>query len=1281
MAVGYAAFQTNLDVKGNSQITSNWDVEIIKIKEGEKAGLAESAKTPTWTKTEASMETNLYQKGDSLSYIVTIENKGTFDAKLDNINLGKGTNEEAVNITFSGYTKGQTLFKGTTTDITVTISYNPNYEGGETSSEVNTDFEFSQAEGGTITPTTDHLVTYDYLTNGGTSSNSENEYLPEGSNINLDYTAEKEGYEFVGWNTNASAREGLKDIQINEDTTLYAIFKKDLNVTYEMGEGVTSTEKEAEVCSLYNNDKTCEITLPEITVNTAKGYEIDGWYNGDNKIGDSNDKYEINSDITLTAKAKEPEPIMQSWGKYSTSDFHNSTYKSNITSVEILTSKDVPEDAVASWDVSEKKNGSVMAWVINDPENEGKYKLYIGGNGGVIANSNSSYLFNGFSGVTKMNLSNLDTSKVTNMSIMFSDCTKLTELDLSNFDTSSVTTMYRMFYYCSSLAALDVSNFDTSKVTNMSSMFQSCRSLTELNLSNFDTSSVTTMYRMFYNCSGLTELDVSNFDTSNVTDMGQMFYNCSSLTALNLSNFDTSKVTDMSYMFSGCRKLITLDVSNFDTSNVTDMSSMFYDCSSLAALDVSNFNTSNVTNMGEMFYGCSDLTTLDLSNFDTSKVTDMSSMFYDCSSLAALDVSNFNTSNVTNMSSMFSGCSSLTALDVGNFNTSRVTDMSSMFSGCSSLTALDVSNFDTSNVTDVAAMFYLCDSLTELDLSNFDTSNVTNVAAMFYLCDSLTELDLSNFDTSKVTTMYNMFYQCDSLTKLVLCSFDTSNVTNMNQMFYSTSKLDVIYVGPNWTTENVTNSDNMFLNSGVSSVTQSDNCEVESEDSASISVSTTKTTNSITVSVSANAPSNISKYEYSKDGGKSWVEGSTNLYTFNGLTEGTEYDIMVRVTSGKGKQTTSETTKVTTNTIGIPTFTESEISNGKRVTITYPEGCGSKYTCTYQKDNESSVAVTGTTVNVTFTDSGSVVAKVSDGTNTSSSSYNVQVGASIGGISVPTVETGDGLYKDEYEEGRYIYRGQDPDNYITFNNETWRIISKEADGTYKIIRNDLLAARAFDAVNHRSTDNNSYCTDPQYGCGVYAAVSGTFSSPSGSQSGTVTEDSSIKIYLNDDYYVNNINSIAKGQMTSHSFNIGAVENLNQSGAETDSIEKNITGEKMYTWTGNVGLVNVSDILRASTNPLCTSATTSYNGTNECNSNYLLDKGSASSLHYWTINACSYESVGLSNNAWLGTAYSSRAYVSNYYAYNGDRAPRPVVFLKSDTTLSGSGTESDPYTIA
>ena len=289
----------------------------------------------------------------------------------------------------------------------------------------------------------------------------------------------------------------------------------------------------------------------------------------------------------------------------------------------------------------------------------------------------------------------------------------------------------------------------------------------------------------------------------------------------------------------------------------------------------------------------------------------------------------------------------------------------------------------------------------------------------------------------------------------------------------------------------------------------------------------------------------------------------------------------------------------------------------------------------------------------------------------------------IGGQKVELVESGDGLYEDSYEAGRLIYRGQDPNNYITFNGETWRIIAKEADGTYKIIRNDVLANRAYDEKNHRSTANNSYCKSPSYGCGVYAAVSGTFSSPSGSQSGTVTEDSSIKIYLNDDYYVNNINATAKGQMTSHSFNIGAVEWLNESGAGADSIEKNIAGEKMYTWTGNVGLANVSDILKASTNPLCTSATDQgikiQEGQVTCNSNYLFEISDMTS--YWTINAYSNESGGNSIRAWYAARGSGRVGVDSNRAYFDDyNAPRPVVFLKSSTTLSGSGTSEDPFTI-
>ena len=281
---------------------------------------------------------------------------------------------------------------------------------------------------------------------------------------------------------------------------------------------------------------------------------------------------------------------------------------------------------------------------------------------------------------------------------------------------------------------------------------------------------------------------------------------------------------------------------------------------------------------------------------------------------------------------------------------------------------------------------------------------------------------------------------------------------------------------------------------------------------------------------------------------------------------------------------------------------------------------------------------------------------------------------SIGGQDVELVESGSGLYEDTYEPGRLIYRGVNPNNYIEFNGELWRIVAKETDGTYKIIRNDVLEKRPYDEVNHRSTANNTFCTDPSFGCGVYAAVEGEFSTPDGAIKGTVTEDSSIKIYLNEDYYVNDINSTAKGQMISHTFNIGAVKYLNNSGA--DSIEKNIAGEKMYTWTGNVGLINVSDILKASTNPLCTSVTNSYDDFDACNSNYLLDSGSgtASSLYYWTINADSS-----TTQVWAGASLSTTARIYFGLAINPNTT-RPVVFLKADTILSGSGTSSDPYKI-
>ena len=54
----------------------------------------------------------------------------------------------------------------------------------------------------------------------------------------------------------------------------------------------------------------------------------------------------------------------------------------------------------------------------------------------------------------------------------------LTNIDVSNWDTSKVTNMEQMFGICFEITSLDLSSFDTSKVTNMKGMFRSSNKLT-----------------------------------------------------------------------------------------------------------------------------------------------------------------------------------------------------------------------------------------------------------------------------------------------------------------------------------------------------------------------------------------------------------------------------------------------------------------------------------------------------------------------------------------------------------------------------------------------------------------------------------------------------------------------------------------------------------------------------------------------------------------------------------------------------------------------------------
>ena len=166
------------------------------------------------------------------------------------------------------------------------------------------------------------------------------------------------------------------------------------------------------------------------------------------------------------------------------------------------------------WDVSEKRDGSVMAWTV---ENDGVTELYIGGDGGVTAPADSGCLFSGLKEAEEISFQgNFDTFRAESMKKMFFKCRRLKKLDLRGFDTSRATDMSWMFSQCQKLEELDVSSFDTSRVLNMSEMFEHCERLEALDVSSFQTSQVKYMTEMFRGCSRLYSLDIRHFDLSHV---------------------------------------------------------------------------------------------------------------------------------------------------------------------------------------------------------------------------------------------------------------------------------------------------------------------------------------------------------------------------------------------------------------------------------------------------------------------------------------------------------------------------------------------------------------------------------------------------------------------------------------------------------------------------------------------------------------------------------------------------------------------------------------------
>ena len=486
--------------------------------------------------------------------------------------------------------------------------------------------------------------------------------------------------------------------------------------------------------------------------------------------------------------------------------------------------ENIGEDA---WDVSEKQDGSIVAWT--EECGEELLTLYLAANGEIKANKDCRNMFLGYENLKSIfGLEFLQTSQTENMKYMFASCRELESLDVSGFNTSRVTNMSGMFSCCAKLKGLDVSHFDTSKVTDMQHMFSFCGNLSSLDVSHFDTSQVMDMKDMFASCDKMELSDVNNFNTDNIKKMSIPFSKYIGLPwgvdigkKIKKQDGGDSKLSRNNSSMAGS------DSRHNTNDLLLKYNSSWVKMSGESKKDFSKDNILMASNDPKYIFGKqmdrSQIKKVYLRNskgnigdnaWDVSERQDGSVLAWteecgegmfalyiaadgeikanrDCRGmfLGYRNLKNIfglkflQTGQTEDMGYMFAACSKLESLDVSGFNTSRVTNMSDMFLCCAKLKGLDVSQFDTSKVRNMSDMFSCCTKLKGLDVSQFDTSKVRNMRRMFNYCRELLSLDVSHFDTHEVTDMKDMFANCNKIERLNLSNFDTGNIKNMYTSF------------------------------------------------------------------------------------------------------------------------------------------------------------------------------------------------------------------------------------------------------------------------------------------------------------------------------------------------------------------------------------------------------------------------------------------------------------------------------------------------------------------
>ena len=288
-----------------------------------------------------------------------------------------------------------------------------------------------------------------------------------------------------------------------------------------------------------------------------------------------------------------------------------------------------------------------------------------------------------------------------------------------------------------------------------------------------------------------------------------------------------------------------------------------------------------------------------------------------------------------------------------------------------------------------------------------------------------------------------------------------------------------------------------------------------------------------------------------------------------------------------------------------------------------------------------------------------------------------------------------------YDHG-YHYEGKNPNNYIWFNNELWRIIGVfdedrhgiENSNLVKIIRNSSIGSYAWNGVDGYPNDwPNSTLYRMLNGCYFYA------------KKGTDTSDISGSSVECNNYCIGNFTNNIGTALNNCDFNVNGIQGSNDTFSYRDMVQ-NVTwylggpGKTSWdiTYPANVYGFEVTGKTLNSNRSL------SING--YVGLMYLSDYGysvlsSSCSRQGYTVkgdDANSYAISSCSNQSWLFSesfewmltpghkgsnsahTFTVQSEISTSYAYYS-HSVRPVVYLKKNIyRISGNGTISNPYIV-